>query len=41
MGALFAELANVQTAMGELSLRRRREPTRQVTCSRASSVTST
>lgn len=30
MGALFAELANVDTSMGELSLRRRREPTRQV-----------
>jgi spermidine synthase len=30
MSALFAELANVPTAMGELSLRRRREPTRQV-----------
>ena len=30
MSALFAELANVDTAMGELSLRRRREPTRQV-----------
>lgn len=30
VSASFAELANVQTAMGELSLRRRREPTRQV-----------
>lgn len=30
MGALFAELANVPTTMGDLSLRRRREPTRQV-----------
>jgi spermidine synthase len=30
MSALFAELANVDTAMGQLSLRRRREPTRQV-----------
>lgn len=30
MSARFAELANVDTPMGELSLRRRREPTRQV-----------
>jgi spermidine synthase len=30
MSALFAELSNVDTALGELSLRRRREPTRQV-----------
>jgi ferritin len=30
MSALFAELAHVDTAMGELTLRRRREPRRQV-----------
>jgi hypothetical protein len=30
MGPVFAELANVETAMGQLSLRRRREPSRQV-----------
>lgn len=30
MSVLFAELANVKTAIGELSLRRRREPSRQV-----------
>jgi spermidine synthase len=30
MSALFAELAYVETAMGELTLRRRREPQRQV-----------
>jgi spermidine synthase len=30
VGVLFEELANVTTGMGELSLRRRREPSRQV-----------
>jgi hypothetical protein len=30
MRALFAELANVQTSMGQLILRRRREPSRHV-----------